>query len=103
MPEDKGRLVTAFLESFFERYVEYDFTANLEEQLDRISAGELDWKDGAARLLARLLAAVDEIKDLRVSEVLDALNELLEPHIFPAREDGGDPRSARPAAPASCR
>ena len=53
IPEDKGRLVTAFLESFFSRYVEYDFTANLEEQLDRISSGEIDWKAGAARFLAR--------------------------------------------------
>ena len=54
IPEDKGRLVTAFLESFFQRYVEYDFTADLEEKLDRISDGEIDWKERAARVLARL-------------------------------------------------
>jgi len=92
VPEDKGRLVTAFLEAFFLRYVEYDFTANLEEQLDRISAGEIAWKTVLRDFWRDFIAAVDEIKDLRVSAVLDALNELLGPHIFPAREDGAPPR-----------
>ncbi len=92
MPEDKGRLVTAFLEAFFRRYVEYDFTANLEEQLDRISAGEIAWKSVLRDFWRDFIAAVEEIKDLRVSAVLDALNDLLEPHIFPAREDGAPPR-----------
>jgi DNA topoisomerase I len=92
VPEDKGRLVTAFLEAFFRRYVEYDFTANLEEQLDRISAGEIEWKSVLRDFWRDFIAAVDEIKDLRVSAVLDALNDLLEPHIFPAREDGAPPR-----------
>ena len=92
IPEDKGRLVTAFLESFFERYVEYDFTADLEEKLDEISAGELAWKEVLRDFWQDFSAAVDETKDLRVTEVLDALNELLAPHIFPARADGADPR-----------
>ncbi|HUE46283.1 MAG TPA: type I DNA topoisomerase [Aestuariivirgaceae bacterium] len=92
VPEDKGRLVTAFLEAFFRRYVEYDFTANLEEQLDRISAGEIEWKSVLRDFWRDFIAAVDDIKDLRVSAVLDALNDLLEPHIFPAREDGAPPR-----------
>jgi DNA topoisomerase I len=92
VPEDKGQLVTAFLESFFRRYVEYDFTANLEEQLDRISAGEVEWKSVLRDFWRDFIAAVDEIKDLRVSAVLDALNDLLEPHIFPPREDGAPPR-----------
>ena len=92
IPEDKGRLVTAFLESFFERYVEYDFTADLEEKLDKISNGDLDWKDVLRDFWTAFSADVDETKDLRVSEVLERLNELLGPHIFPARADGGDPR-----------
>lgn len=93
IPEDKGRLVTAFLESFFRRYVEYDFTADLEEKLDLISDGKLQWKDVLRDFWRDFTAAVDDIKDLRVSEVLEALNEILGPHIFPARADGGDPRA----------
>jgi DNA topoisomerase I len=92
IPEDKGRLVTAFLESFFSRYVQYDFTASLEEKLDRISAGEIDWKDVLREFWRDFTAAVEEIADLRVSEVLDALNELLGPHVFPDAGDGTDPR-----------
>lgn len=92
IPEDKGRLVTAFLESFFERYVEYDFTADLEEKLDKISNGDLSWKDVLRDFWRQFSAAVDDTKDLRVAEVLENLNELLGPHIFPARADGGDPR-----------
>ena len=91
-PEDKGRLVTAFLEAFFKRYVEYDFTAYLEDRLDLISDGKLDWKDLLREFWRDFIGAVDEIKDLRVTEVLDALNELLGPHIFPAQAEGGDPR-----------
>ncbi len=93
MPEDKGRLVTAFLKSFFERYVEYDFTADLEEKLDKISNGDLLWRDVLREFWRQFSADVAETKDLRVSEVLEALNELLGPHIFPARADGVDPRT----------
>lgn len=92
IPEDKGRLVTAFLESFFERYVEYDFTADLEEKLDRISAGDLAWRDVLRDFWTQFSGAVAETKDLRVSAVLDALNELLAEHVFPLREDGTDRR-----------
>ncbi len=93
IPEDKGRLVTAFLESFFKRYVEFDFTAELEEKLDRISAGELEWKDVLRDFWRDFFAAVDEIKDLRITEVLDALNDMLGPHVFPQGEDPeADPR-----------
>jgi DNA topoisomerase-1 len=88
IPEDKGRLVTAFLESFFARYVEYDFTANLEEQLDRVSAGEVDWKTVLRDFWRDFTGAVGEIQDLRIGEVLEALNTLLGPHIFPQGEDG---------------
>jgi DNA topoisomerase I len=92
MPEDKGRVVVGFLESFFQRYVEYDFTANLEEQLDRISNSELDWKKVLQEFWVDFIGAVNEIKDLRVTHVLDALNDLLEPHIFPQPADGSDRR-----------
>ena len=91
-PEDKGRVVVAFLESFFTRYVEYDFTAALEEQLDRISNNEIDWRKVLQDFWVDFIGAVTEIKDLRVTEVLDALNDLLAPHIFPPRPEGGDPR-----------
>lgn len=93
IPEDKGRLVIAFLESFFRRYVEFDFTADLEEKLDLISDGKLDWKSVLREFWRDFTGAVDEIKDLRVSEVLEALNEILGPHIFPPKGDGSDPRS----------
>ena len=90
--EDKGRVVVAFLENFFARYVEYDFTADLEEQLDRISNNEISWQQVLKDFWVDFIGAVNEIKDLRVSEVLDALDDMLGPHIYPPREDGGDPR-----------
>ncbi|WP_332763677.1 type I DNA topoisomerase [Phenylobacterium sp.] len=92
VPEDKGRLVTAFLEQFFARYVEYDFTAALEEKLDLVSAGELNWKALLREFWQSFHAAVGEIAELRVTHVLDALNEALGPHIFPEKADGSDPR-----------
>jgi DNA topoisomerase-1 len=92
-PEDKGRLVTAFLESFFSRYVEYDFTADLEEKLDLISAGQLEWKDVLRDFWREFIGAVNDIGDLRITQVLDALNDLLGPHIFPDNGQGGDPRA----------
>jgi DNA topoisomerase-1 len=92
VPEDKGRVLTAFLESFFSRYVEYDFTADLEEQLDRISNNEMAWRDLLRDFWREFTAAVGDIKELRVSAVIDALDEMLAPHLFPPREDGGDPR-----------
>ena len=92
IPHDKGRLVTSFLEAFFQRYVEYDFTADLEEKLDLISDDKMQWKDVLRDFWNDFTKAVEEIKELRVSEVLDALNELLGPHVFPTKEDGSDPR-----------
>jgi len=90
--EDKGRVVVAFLENFFARYVEYDFTAALEEQLDRISNNEISWREVLRDFWRDFIGAVNDIKDLRVSEVLDALDEMLGPHIYPSRADGGDIR-----------
>jgi DNA topoisomerase I len=90
--EDKGRVVVAFLENFFARYVEYDFTASLEDQLDKISNNEIAWRDVLKEFWVGFIGAVDEIKELRVSQVLDALDDMLGPHIYPPRDDGGDPR-----------
>jgi DNA topoisomerase-1 len=92
VPHSKGRLLTGFLENFFEKYVEYDFTASLEEKLDEISDGKLAWKDVLRDFWKDFSASVDDIKELRVTDVLDALNEELAPLVFPAREDGSDPR-----------
>jgi DNA topoisomerase-1 len=92
VPEHKGRLVTAFLEDFFRRYVEYDFTADLEEKLDKISAGELAWKDVLRDFWRDFTANVEQTNDIKRSEVLEALNGLLGDYLFPPREGGGDPR-----------
>jgi DNA topoisomerase I len=92
IPDDKGRVVTAFMESFFKRYVEFDFTANLEEQLDRISAGEIPYKEVLRDFWRDFTANLAEVKDLRITQVIDSLNDILGPHIFPVRADGGDAR-----------
>jgi DNA topoisomerase-1 len=92
IPEDKGRLVTAFLTNFFRRYVEYDFTADLENELDEISAGERNYKDVLARFWRDFTAAIAETAELRIGEVLERIDDFLSPHLYPARADGGDPR-----------
>ncbi|MBV9694850.1 MAG: topoisomerase DNA-binding C4 zinc finger domain-containing protein, partial [Alphaproteobacteria bacterium] len=92
IPEDKGRLVTAFLTSFFKRYVEYGFTADLEEKLDEVSAGDLDWKQLLRDFWRDFSAAVGETKNLKITDVINELDEILGPHIFPATEPGVDPR-----------
>ncbi|WP_444454585.1 type I DNA topoisomerase [Rhodobacter capsulatus] len=93
IPEDTGRLVTAFLSNYFRRYVEYDFTADLETELDDISAGDRPYKDVLARFWRDFSAALGETSDLRIGEVLDKIDEVLGPHLYPARADGSDPRS----------
>ncbi|HZH28493.1 MAG TPA: type I DNA topoisomerase [Azospirillaceae bacterium] len=105
-PTDIGRLVTAFLTSFFERYIEYGFTAGLEEKLDEISDGRLSWKevlrqfwldfakteDGALIPIKEAVEHLDgKIGSRRT--VLDAIDDLLGPHFFPVRDDGHDPRA----------
>jgi DNA topoisomerase-1 len=92
IPEDKGRIVTVFLLNFFRKYVGYEFTAHLEEDLDRVSAGEADYKDILARFWRDFSAAIAETSELRISEVLSVLDAALEATLYPAREDGGDPR-----------
>ncbi|WP_119679008.1 type I DNA topoisomerase [Indioceanicola profundi] len=85
VPEDRGRLVTTFLESFFRRYVEYGFTAALEEKLDDISGGRIDWKQVLREFWMSFSTAVDGTKDLTITQVLDALDEALGPHFFPKK------------------
>jgi DNA topoisomerase-1 len=92
IPEDRGRIVTAFLENFFGKYVEYDFTAQLEDTLDEISGGRENWRAFLARFWEEFHARIKGMEGLRITEVLDALNEALGPHIFPDRGDGTDPR-----------
>ncbi|WP_299826746.1 type I DNA topoisomerase [uncultured Roseobacter sp.] len=92
IPEDKGRLVTAFLENYFRKYVGYGFTADLENELDDVSAGDAEWKEVLRRFWRDFSAAISETADLRITEVLEKINEVLEPHLFPPNEDGTDPR-----------
>jgi len=92
VPEDRGRLVTAFLTSFFERYVEYNFTADLENQLDDVSGGRIDWKEVLRNFWRDFSTAVDGTKDLTISQVLTALDEALGRHFFPNDGSGSDPR-----------
>ncbi|HVP84693.1 MAG TPA: type I DNA topoisomerase [Rhizomicrobium sp.] len=92
IPEDKGRIVTAFLTSFFGHYIEYGFTADLEEKLDEVSAGELNWKQLLRDFWEGFSAAIGETKDLKISQVITTLDGILEPHIFPKGTDGADPR-----------
>ncbi|CAN7299303.1 type I DNA topoisomerase [Phenylobacterium sp. LjRoot219] len=92
IPEDKGRLVTVFLEEFFRKYVEYDFTADLEEKLDLVSAGELDWKVLLREFWTDFHAKTQEIGNLRTREVLDNLDSALAPFLYPPKADGADPR-----------
>jgi len=91
-PEDKGRLVTAFLTNYFRKYVGYDFTATLEDELDDITSGDREWQDVLGRFWRDFKAAIEETADLRITEVLEKINEVLEPHLFPPTEDGSDPR-----------
>ncbi len=91
IPEDRGRIVTAFLVNYFRKYVEYDFTAQLEEQLDEISNGELAWKNVLSDFWKSFHEAIDQAKDLKIQEVLEQLQKELDTHLFPPTEDGKDP------------
>jgi DNA topoisomerase-1 len=93
VPDDKGRLVTAFLATYFPRYVEYGFTADLEDKLDEVSAGALPWKQLLRDFWRDFSAAVGGTKDIKITQVIDALNEILGSHIFPPNADGSPPRT----------
>ena len=92
IPEDRGRIVTVFLENYFKKYVEYDFTAQLEEFLDDVSAGEMNWKKLLSGFWAKFIKNIDAVKPLQISEVIEKIDEVLAHHLFPPHEDGTDPR-----------
>jgi len=92
IPEDRGRLVTAFLEQYFGRYVEYNFTADLENQLDEVSGGHIDWRKVLEDFWTAFSASVEGTKELRISDVIEALDAELGAHFFPDTGSGHDPR-----------
>ncbi len=92
IPEDRGRIVTVFLENYFRKYVEYDFTAQLEEFLDNVSAGEMEWKKLLTGFWAKFIKNVDAVQPLQVKDVIEKIDEVLAYHLFPEKEDGTDPR-----------
>ncbi|MBL4792108.1 MAG: topoisomerase DNA-binding C4 zinc finger domain-containing protein, partial [Citromicrobium sp.] len=92
IPEDKGRLVTVFLSRYFSKYVSYDFTASLEEELDSVSDGGMDWKALLSDFWKDFHAAVEDTAELRITDVLETINDALAPHLFPDKGDGSDPR-----------
>ncbi len=96
VPEDRGRLVTSFLKKFFAKYLDYDFTANLEEELDAIAAGHTPWKEALRQFWIDFSKNVEDVKPLTITEVIDYLNEELGAHFFPERKDGS-PRRECPA------
>src|ERR1700743_309181 len=95
IPEARGRVVTAFLENFFGHYVEYDFTADLEGKLDDISGGRIDWKKVLRDFWTGFSKPIGETRDLKISDVIDALDEMLGPHFSPPQADGSDPRQCQ--------
>src|SRR6478735_9883671 len=90
--EESGRLLTAFLERFFPRYVAYDFTAEMEDELDEVSGGRAEWKDLLAKFWKDFKPKSDEVMERKPSEVTEALDEFLSDYLFPPRDDGSDPR-----------
>jgi len=92
VPEESGRLVTAFLERFFERYVSYDYTAELEEELDDVSGGRLEWHKLLQDFWRDFRPKAGEVMDQKPSEITAAIDEFLEPWLYPPREDGSEPR-----------
>jgi DNA topoisomerase-1 len=92
VPEESGRLVTAFLERFFEKYVSYDYTAELEEELDDVSAGRLEWHKLLQDFWRDFKPKAGEVMDQKPSEITAAIDEFLAPWLYPPREDGSDPR-----------
>lgn len=92
VPEESGRLVTAFLERFFERYVSYDYTAELEEELDDVSGGRLDWQKLLDDFWRDFKPKAGEVMDQKPSEITQALDQFLAPWLYPPRADGSDPR-----------
>ena len=93
-PHDRGRIVSIFLEKYFNKYVEYDFTADLENQLDEISDGKLDWKEVIGKFWKTFKKLCDETVGKSNREVIDVLDDALGPHFFPP--DGNDEKRKCP-------
>ena len=93
IPEERGRIVTVFLENFFKKYVEYDFTAQMEEFLDDISAGSMEWKKLLTGFWSKFIKNIEAVSPLQMTEVINKIDEVLGSHLFPTKEDGTDPRS----------
>ncbi len=92
IPEDRGRIVTVFLENYFKKYVQYDFTAQMEEFLDNVSNGQMDWKKLLAGFWAKFIQNVDSVEPLKIAEVVEKIDTVLAHHLFPETKDGSDPR-----------
>ncbi|MBW8841678.1 MAG: type I DNA topoisomerase [Sphingomonadales bacterium] len=90
--EESGRLVTAFLERFFEKYVSFDFTAGLEDELDEISGGRAEWQKVLEAFWRDFKPRTAEVMEFKPSEVTQQLDQFLAPYLFPDKADGGDPR-----------
>ena len=93
IPEDRGRIVTVFLGNFFKKYVEYDFTAQMEEFLDDVSSGQMEWKKLLQGFWDKFIKNIEDVRPLQISEVIDKIDEVLGHHLFPAKADGSDPRA----------
>jgi len=87
VPEDRGRVVTTFLANFFTRYVDYDFTANMEEELDAIASGHVAWKETLRLFWVDFKKAIDDTKELTITDVINHLDEELGPHFFPEGDE----------------
>ncbi|MBP5399409.1 MAG: type I DNA topoisomerase [Alphaproteobacteria bacterium] len=92
IPEERGRIVTVFLENFFKKYVEYDFTAQMEEFLDDVSSGAMEWKKLLSGFWAKFIKNIEAVNPLQMTEVIEKIDEVLGAHLFPPTEDGSDPR-----------
>jgi DNA topoisomerase I len=91
-PNESGRLLTAFLERFFEKYVDFNYTAGLEEELDDVSGGRAQWQSVLEAFWKDFKPKTVEVMDQKPSDITVALDLFLEPYLFPQQEDGGDPR-----------
>ena len=92
IPEDKGKLISIFLSEYFKKYVGYDYTAELEVELDNISSGKSEWIGILTKFWTEFFPTIEAANDLRISEVLERINDILTPHIFPNTEGKEDPR-----------
>ena len=92
IPEDKGKLISIFLSEYFKKYVGYDYTAELEIELDNISSGKSEWIGILTKFWTEFFPTIEAANDLRISEVLERINDILTPHIFPNTEGKEDPR-----------